>query len=59
MKGKLTFDELMDISSKTEVESILIQAIAALSTQSQFSSMTPWDIFEHVQKNAQEIDSKR
>ena len=56
MKENLTFDELMDKPSKTEVESILIQAIAALSTQSQFSSMTPWDIFEHIQKTAQEID---
>ena len=56
MKGILTFDELMDTPSKTEVESILLQAIAALSTQEQFSSMTPWEIFEHVQKNAQEID---
>ncbi len=56
MKGNLTFDELMDKPSKTEVEVILIQAIAALSTQEQFSSMTPWEVFEHVQKDAQEID---
>lgn len=57
MKGNLTFDELMDKSSKTEAESVLIQAIAALSTQSQFSSMTPWEVFEHIKKNAQEIDN--
>ena len=56
MKGNLTFDELMDKPSKTEVEVILIQAIAALSTQEQFSSMTPWEVFEHVQKDAQETD---
>ena len=56
MKGNLTFDELMDKPSKSEVETILIQAIAALSTQDQFSSMTPWEIFDHVKKNAQEID---
>ena len=56
MNENLTFDELMDKSSKTEVESMLIQSIAALSTQSQFSSMTPWEIFEHIQNTAQEID---
>ncbi len=55
----LTFDKLMDKRSKTEVETILIQAIAALSTQTQFESMTPWEVFEHVQKNAQEIDRSK
>ena len=58
MKGKLTFDMLMSKPSKTEIESILIQAIAALSTQDQFSSMTPWEIFDHVQRTAQEIDKR-
>lgn len=56
MSKNLTFDKLLEKSSKTEIESMLIQAIAALSTQPQFSSMTPWEIFEHIQNTAQEID---
>ena len=53
---KLTFDTLMDRPSKTETESVLIQAIAALSTQGQYASMTPWEVFECIQADAQEVD---
>lgn len=54
----MTFDELMSKHPKTEAESLLIQAIAALSTQPQFSSMTPWEVFEHIQRTSQEIDKE-
>ena len=49
----MTFQELLNKRPKTQAEAMLCQAIAALSTQSQFSKNTTWEIFEHIEKTCQ------
>ena len=53
----MTFQELLDKKPKTQVESMLCQAIAALSTQPQFSKNTPWEVFEHIERTCQHWDA--
>jgi hypothetical protein len=55
---KLTFDELMQRHGKyTDAERLLVQAIAALSTREGFSNMTPWEVFDTVKQQAEEVDA--
>lgn len=55
---ELTFQQLLDKKSKTQVESMLCQSIAALSTQPQFTSMTPWEVFDHIKKTSQQWSNR-
>lgn len=52
----MTFQELLDKSPKSKTEAMLCQAIAALSTQPQFSSMDPWHVYDHIKKTSQHWD---
>lgn len=52
----MTFEELLNKRPKTQAESMLCQAIAALSTQPQFSNMSPNQVFDHVQGTCQHWD---
>jgi len=46
----LSFDDVLKKSPKTDIEAILCQAIACLSTQTDFSHLDPWQVFDQVQK---------
>lgn len=49
----MNFDELMSKNPKSQVDAMLCQAIAALSTQPQFENWSPWLIFDHIQNTCQ------
>jgi hypothetical protein len=59
MEGNIDLQEILNKPVKTQAESILIQAIATLSTQPQFALMTPWEVFNHIKKIAQEVDKTK
>ena len=50
-----TFDKLMRNESKTHMEAVLCQAIAELSTAKGYTHMTPWAVFDKVEKNCGEV----
>ena len=54
----MTFDELLRKLPKSKCESMLCQAIAALSTEKDYEHMTPWEVFEHIQQTAQHWDEE-
>ena len=54
----MTFQELLKKTPKTKTEAVLCQAIAALSTQPQFSHLTPWEVYDHVKSTAQHWDAQ-
>ena len=56
---RMTFQELLYKRPKSKVEAMLCQAIAALSTQPQFAEMTPWEVYEHVEKTSQHWDYEK
>ena len=53
-----TFDELMCQKYQNELKPLLIQAIAALSVEKNYSDMTPSEIYEHVVNIAEELDEE-
>ena len=53
-----TWEQLMEQGeSDTPQQVLLIQAVAALSTQGRFASMTPWEVYDRIVKTAQEIEA--
>lgn len=53
----MDFDTLIRKTPKTQTEVLLCQAIAALSTQPQFETMTPWEVFDHIKATSQHWES--
>lgn len=54
----LDWAQLTNKRYKTPEERVLIQAIALLSTQSNYEHMTPWDLYDLVVKQTKEIEEK-
>lgn len=46
----MEWDKLLRKRNKTEVEQILVQAIAALSSHPNYQMCTPWEIYELMRK---------
>lgn len=53
-----TFGELMGGSRQNEMEAVLVQAIAMLSTEPRFSHLTPEKVYDRVVNQMQEIRSE-
>ncbi|KKN75641.1 hypothetical protein LCGC14_0378790 [marine sediment metagenome] len=50
-----TFDQLMRKEDKSHMEAVLCQAIAELSTLDGYSHLTPWAVFDLVEKNCKDV----
>lgn len=52
------FDVLLRKENKTELEQILIQCIATLSSHPNFQDKSPWEIYETMKDWAKELNLK-
>lgn len=50
------FELLMKKENKTELEQILIQAIATLCSHPNFTDKTPWEVYQIIKEWAKEIN---
>ena len=52
-----TWEQLMEQEEVEAVRFLLIQAIAALSTQGRYTAMTPPEVYASIVKTSQEIEA--
>lgn len=53
----LTWEQLMKQEGATPMQYLLIQAVAALSTEGRYVFMTPPEVYREIVKTAQEIEA--
>ena len=52
-----TWEQLMKQEGATPIQCLLIQAVAALSTEGRYVFMTPPEVYSEIVKVAQEVEA--
>ena len=56
MNINFTFDDLMVYrADNTELANMLIQALAIITTSEEHDDKTPWEVFEFVKRQVEEV----